>query len=43
MSIERLVEIQAPANAETHPRYAYVAAEWAKQWPCEEIWVARKR
>jgi SAM-dependent methyltransferase len=41
--IERLVEIRAPADAETHPYYAYVTAEWAKQWPCEEIWVARKR
>jgi SAM-dependent methyltransferase len=41
--IERLVEIQAPADAETHPYYSYVTAEWAKQWPCEEIWVARKR
>jgi SAM-dependent methyltransferase len=40
--IERLVEIQAPAGAETHPYYSYVTAEWAKQWPCEEIWVARK-
>ena len=40
--IERLVEIQAPADAETHDRYAYVTAEWAKQWPSEEIWVARK-
>ncbi len=41
--IERLVEIQAPAGAETHPYYSYVTAEWAKQWPCEEIWVARTR
>jgi SAM-dependent methyltransferase len=41
--IERLVEIQAPADAETHPYYGYVTAEWAKQWPCEEIWAARKR
>ncbi len=41
--IERLVEIQAPADAETHPYYSYVSAEWAKQWPCEEIWVVRKR
>ena len=40
--IERLVELQAPADAETHPYYSYVTAEWAKQWPCEEIWVARK-
>jgi len=42
LEIERLVEIQAPADAETHPYYSYVTAEWAKQWPCEEIWVARK-
>jgi SAM-dependent methyltransferase len=41
--IERLVELQAPADAETHGYYAYVTAEWAQRWPCEEIWVARKR
>jgi SAM-dependent methyltransferase len=41
--IERLVELQAPADAETHGYYAYVTAEWAQKWPCEEIWVARKR
>ena len=41
--VERLVEIQAPADAETHPYYAYVTADWAKRWPSEEIWVARKR
>ena len=41
--IERLVEIQAPPDAETHPYYSYVTAEWAKQWPCEVIWAVRKR
>jgi SAM-dependent methyltransferase len=41
--VERLVEVQAPADAETHPYYSYVTAEWAKQWPAEEIWVTRKR
>jgi len=41
--VERLVELQAPPDAETHPYYAYVTAEWAKKWPAEEIWVARKR
>ena len=41
--IERLVEIQAPPDAETHPYYAYVTADWARKWPTEEIWVARKR
>jgi SAM-dependent methyltransferase len=39
--IERLVEIQAPSDAVTHDRYDYVTADWARKWPCEEIWVAR--
>jgi SAM-dependent methyltransferase len=41
--IERLIEIQAPADAETHDYYAYVTADWARKWPCEELWAARKR
>ena len=41
--IERLIEIQAPADAETHTYYSYVTAEWARQWPAEELWVARLR
>ena len=41
--IERLVEVQAPPDAKTHEHYAYVTAEWAQKWPCEEIWVARKQ
>jgi SAM-dependent methyltransferase len=41
--IERLVEVQAPEDAETHRYYDYVTAEWGRQWPAEEIWVARKR
>jgi SAM-dependent methyltransferase len=43
LEIERLLELQAPPGAETHEFYAYVTAEWARQWPCEEIWVVRKR
>jgi SAM-dependent methyltransferase len=41
--VERLVELQAPAEAADHPYYDFVPAEWARQWPAEEIWVARKR
>ena len=41
--IERLVELQAPPDAIDHPYYEYVPADWARQWPNEEIWVARKR
>jgi SAM-dependent methyltransferase len=36
-----LIEIQAPAEAETHQHYDYVSAEWARKWPAEEIWRAR--
>lgn len=41
--IERLVELQAPPDAQTHPYYSYVSAEWGRNWPAEEIWVARKQ
>ena len=41
--IEDLIEIQAPPNAKTHGYYDYVTADWARRWPAEEIWVARKR
>lgn len=37
-----LIEIQAPASGKTHEFYDHVEVEWAKQWPSEEIWVARK-
>ena len=40
--LERLIELFAPEDAETHSYYSYVSAEWAQQWPSEEIWVARK-
>jgi SAM-dependent methyltransferase len=40
--VERLVELQAPDGAVTHEHYSDVPAEWARQWPAEEIWVARK-
>jgi SAM-dependent methyltransferase len=41
--IERLVELQAPPDAQTHPYYDDVTAEWARKWPAEEIWLARKQ
>ncbi len=41
--VERLIELQAPAAAEAHPYYSYVTPEWARKWPAEEIWIARKR
>jgi SAM-dependent methyltransferase len=41
--IQRLVELQAPADATTHPFYSDIPADWARKWPGEEIWVARKQ
>jgi SAM-dependent methyltransferase len=38
-----LVELQAPESAVTQEYYDYVTADWAKKWPAEEIWKARKR
>lgn len=40
--VEGLVELQAPEGATTtyHP---YVTGEWARRWPAEEVWKARKR
>jgi len=41
--IERLVELFAPPAAETHTYYKDITADWARKWPADEIWVARKR
>ncbi len=41
--VEDLIELYAPEGAKTHEYYSYVTAEWARQWPSEEIWAARKR
>lgn len=35
-------ELYAPDDAVDHPFYNYVPAEWARKWPAEEIWRARK-
>jgi SAM-dependent methyltransferase len=40
--IEALFEIQAPEGADA-PAALDVTAEWARRWPTEEIWKARKR
>ena len=40
--IEDLLELYAPEKAVDHDHYAS-SAEWAKRWPPEEIWKARKR
>lgn len=39
--VERLMELQAPEDGAT--RHNYVTKEWARKWPSEEVWKARKR
>ena len=35
-----LIEIQPPPGSTT--RHPIATLEWARQWPCEEVWKARK-
>ena len=37
-----LIELFAPPDAVDHPYYTAVGADWAKRWPAEEIWRARR-
>jgi SAM-dependent methyltransferase len=39
--VEDLVEIRPPEGSTT--RYPFVKIEWARKWPTEEVWKARKR
>jgi SAM-dependent methyltransferase len=36
-----LIELQAPEGATT--RYPFVTLDWARRWPSEEVWKARRR
>jgi len=38
--IEDLLELRPAADAPTP--YPFVTLEWARQWPCEEVWKVRK-
>jgi hypothetical protein len=38
--VEALNEIQPPADSTT--TYDFVTLGWVRQWPCEEVWRARK-
>jgi SAM-dependent methyltransferase len=39
--VEDLIELQAPPDATSNA--SFVDPEWARRWPSEEVWVARKR
>jgi len=38
--VEDLIEVRPPYGAK--PRLEFASVEWARRWPSEEIWVARK-
>jgi SAM-dependent methyltransferase len=40
-TIEALHELYAPEGAEPN-RFEWITPEWARRWPHEEVWVARK-
>ena len=42
LQVEALVEVQAPEGAKPHRYPSLPTPEWARQWPSEEIWKARK-
>ena len=39
-TVEQLIEVQPPEGSST--RSPTPTLDWARQWPCEEIWKARK-
>lgn len=41
LEVEDLVELRPPEAATT--RFPFVTSEWARRWPAEEVWKARKR
>jgi SAM-dependent methyltransferase len=41
LEVEDLIEVQIPEGSQT--RYTLATPEWARNWPTEEVWKARKR
>ena len=40
--VDALHEIYAPPDGDDHAFYEIVSADWARQWPAEELWVATR-
>jgi hypothetical protein len=40
-AVEALHELQAPEGPADEVRH-YFRRGWSRQWPCEEVWVARR-
>jgi SAM-dependent methyltransferase len=41
LTVEELIDIRPPADATT--RFPHISLDWARRYPCEEVWRARKR
>jgi SAM-dependent methyltransferase len=39
--VEALHELYAPSDARSHEYYDIATADWASQWPVEDLWAAR--
>ncbi|HXQ75776.1 MAG TPA: class I SAM-dependent methyltransferase [Acidimicrobiales bacterium] len=39
-TVEELIEVEVPEGSTT--RYPWVPFDWARRWPCEEVWKARR-
>ncbi len=39
--VDELIEVRPPEGSTTG--FPLATLEWARQWPCEEIWIARKQ
>jgi SAM-dependent methyltransferase len=40
--IDALHELYAPPGATDHPYYQIATANWSRQWPVEDIWIAHR-
>ena len=40
--LKEQVQERSDADGNCEPRFDFVSIEWARRWPSEEIWVARK-
>ena len=41
-TVSDIIEVYAPDDAVDRPYYDNIPARWARQWPSEEIWCARR-
>jgi SAM-dependent methyltransferase len=39
--VEQLIEVKAPEGGRTN--FPLASLEWCREWPCEEVWRARRR